>query len=1065
MLALRRARGTTGLLLAAAAATLVATSALTALAGYHRDVVDSGTRTVLAAATAEDRSLLVRGPAGRTVDTLDQRDRALRDGVADTLDGWPATVTTAGYAAGRHLRGDTGTAVPDDDGVVYASVMFLDDLAAHARLTAGTWPGTGTGTTTVAGTLPDAVAGTLGVTVGDRIPVTDGFTGRVTDVTVVGLWQPRDPGDTYWRLAPDATGGRRPATATYGPLTVDRAAFGRHFLTNASAGWLVEPDVTGGTGRLDRLAAAARTATTALPQAAGLGDSGTATTGLPALVDRIQRATLVGRSALVTPMLLVAVLAGYTLLLVAVLLTEHRRGETALLRARGAARTQLAALATREAALVVAPAVLLAPPLATAALRQADRIPALSAVSLRLDPRLDALTWAVTVVVAAGCAVAMLAPNLRRGASYVADQASRSRPGRRGAAQRAGVDVVLVVVALLGWYQLRSYASPLTGGTGGDLGIDPLLAAAPTLGVLAGAVLALRLLPPVTRLAERGVDRWTAPLLGVWQAGRRPHAGPVLLVALAVAVSALGWSLAGTTGRSLTDQADHQVGADLRLTEQRRDAPAQRAGQLAGLPGVTAVLPTWRDTLSLGPDSVPASLVAADAGTAGHVMRIRPDLTGPPPAQVFDTLTRARPVSGHTTLPAGARRLAGTWTATVTATDTPAPVRAWAVLTTPDGGHHRLPLGTGGSGQDVGFTVDLPADDPPARLAGFTVDTVGRTGTVVDWRLRNLRADDSTPVDLGGGTWHTVDRGGSPPDATATARAGTLTARYVRTDRSDSTARTGRGGQGIQLAVTRATTGAVPLLLTPAALAALRLDVGAQTRLYLGAAEVDVRVVDSIDALPGDTQAAAVFADLPALRDRLFADRGLLRANQEWWLTVDPRQPDTAATAATGLGGLDVHDRRAVARDLADDPFGVGARTALFAAALGAVLLAGVGITVDVNATARRRAGELAVLHTLGASHRTVTRSLVTEQAFLAGTGVLVGVAVGVAVAATMAPLVILTPAAGRPTPTPVLLIDWPPLLATAAGVLALALAATAVTAARLRGRPEAGRLRGGEDR
>ncbi|BCL17769.1 FtsX-like permease family protein [Micromonospora sagamiensis] len=1056
-LALRRARGAKGLLLAAVGATLVATVALTGLAGYHRDVVSSGVRGVLAAATVEERSVLVRGAAGRTADTLAQRDTALRAGAADVLDGWPGTVEAAGYAAGRQLHGDVGDAVADDAGTVYASVLFLDDLAAHADLTAGTWPAAGG--SPVQTTLAEPVATTLGVTVGDRIPVTDGFTGRITDLTVVGLWRPRAADDPYWRLAPEATTGVQPGTATYGPLTVDRADFVRHFLTNASAGWLITPDVGAATGTadLDRLADAADAAT-GLAATAGLGDSGTATTALGDLVDRIQRAALVGRSALVTPMLLVAVLGGYTLLLVAALLTEQRRAETALLRARGAARWQLAGLAGREAALVVAPAILLAPPLATELLRHAGRIPALAEASLRLQPRLDVLTWTAALLVAAGCALAMLGPNLRRGDSYVADLAARSRPGRRGAVQRAGVDVVLVVVALLGWYQLRSYSSPLSG-VGGDLAVDPLLAAAPTIGVLAGAVAALRILPPLTRLAQRYVDRTraTAAMLGMWQAGRRPHAGPVLLVALAVAVSALAWSLAGTTGRSLTDQADHRVGADLRLTETAGTPPADRAAQLARLPGVSAALPAWRATLSLGATGQPASLVAVDAGTAARVVRLRPDLADGSPADVFTQVTRARVDAPHTALPVGARRLTGRFTGTVTATT--APVRAFAVFAEPAGTHRRVPLGASRDGRAVDFTVDLP--DDPARLAGFTVETTGPAKLVVDWRLRDLRAD-GRPVDLGGGPWHTVDRSGVTRDGTtATAAGDTLTARWVR----DDDTRRGRGGSPVHLAVTRPAAGRVPLLVTPQALAALRLAVGDDTRLFLGAAEVDVHVVGTVEAFPGDTAAATVFADLPSLRDRIFHDRGLTRDVQEWWLSVPTDRHDEAVTAAGALTGVDVLDRQAVARDLAGDPFGVGARGALFAAALGAVLLAAVGIAVDVSATARRRATELAVLRTLGATHRTVTRSLVTEQAFLAGTGVAVGLVVGVAVAATMAPLVILTPSADRPTPTPALLIDWPPLLATAAGVLLLAVAATFTAAARLRGRSEAGQLRGGEDR
>ncbi|WBB80817.1 ABC transporter permease [Micromonospora sp. WMMD882] len=1061
--ALRRARGATGLLLAAAAATLVAAVALTALAGYHRDVVDSGARAVLSAAPAEERSVLVRGPAGRTPQALTDTDRALREAVGVALDGWPGTVTTAGYAAGRQLRGPVGDAVGDGDGVVYAAVMFLDDLAAHARLTGGAWPVAGASPTQA--TLPESVAVTLGVGVGDRIPVTDGFTGRVTDVAVVGLWRPDAAGDPYWRLAPGADAGGQGSPGTYGPVTVHRDDFVRGFLGNASVGWLVAPDVDTGADGLDRLAAV-DAAAAGLPDAAGLGDAGTVATGLGALVERIRRSALVGRSALITPMLLVAVLGGYTLLLVAALLTERRRGETALLRARGTGRVQVAALAAREAALVVAPAALLAPPLAAWALRQADGSATLSTAALRLTPRLDVAAWTVTGVVAVGCVAAMLAPHLRRADTYVADLAARSRPGRRGLAQRAGVDVLLVVVALLGWYQLRAYASPLSSGPGGDLGVDPLLAAAPTVAVLAGAVLALRLLPPSTRLAQRWVDRTraTAATLGMWQAGRRPHAGPVLLVALAVAVSALAWSLAGTTSRSLSDQADHQVGADLRLTETRPDADARRGAQVAALPGVSGALPAWRDTLRLGAAATPASLLAVDAAAAPTVLRMRADLGGGSPRRLFDALAAARAAAPVTVLPADARRLAGRWVGTVDGVD--ATLRAWAVFADTVGGHQRVPLGASTAGTPVEFTVDVPDADAAARLVGFTVEADAPADAAVRWRLTGLRAGDGVgparPVDLtGGGPWRSVDRAGVRLDATAAGDS--LTAEHRRPDAAAR--RRGGVGVGVRLAVTRPAAGPVPLLLTPAALAALRLDVGATTRLLLGAAEVDVRVVGAVAAVPGDTAAATIVADLPSLAGRLFGDRGLLRAPQEWWVGVDAASRDATVAAAATLGGLTVHDRDAVARDLAGDPFGVGARGALFAATVAAALLAAVGVAVDVAATARRRRAELAVLRALGAGHRTVTRSLVVEQAFLAGVGVTAGLAVGVTVAATMAPLVVLTPSAQPPTPPVTLVIDWPPLLATAAGALLLAVAATTVAARRTRRHAEAGLLRDGADR
>ena len=1064
--ALRRARATKGLLLAAAGAALVATVALTGLAAYSRDVVDSGTRNVLAAATAQERSILVRASAGRTVEALRERDTALRDHVEADLGGMPARVSTAGYAAGRQLRGDIGDAVADRTGIAYASVMFLDDLPAHADLVDGAWPQPDAARVQTA--LAAAAAATLRVAVGDRIPITDGLTDRVTEATVVGLFTPVDPDAAFWRLAPEAATGSLPQAATYGPMVVTRDDFTTHFLANASAGWLIEPDLSGVStaAALDRLGAAVTRITTGTPAAAGLGDSAVATSDLGVLLQRLQRATLVGRSALVTPMLLVVVLGGYALLLVAALLTEHRRDETALLRARGAARWQLAGLTAREATLVVLPAAGLAPLAAAELLGLADRLPALAAISLRAELTPDAVVWLVAGAAAAGCALAMIGPSLRRGDSYVADLASRSRPNRRGMVQRAGLDILLIGLAVLAWYQLSRYSSPLSRARGGDLGVDPLLAAAPTLGVLAGAVLALRLLPPLIRLAERLLQRrsWTATILGTWQAGRRPHAGPVLLLALAVAVATLAWSLAATSDRSLRDQAAHRVGADLRLTEVNNTAPDDRAGQVAGLSGTQAVLPVWRDSASLGPASEPATMLAVDAETAGEVVRLRADLGGGSTGQVFGALAEQRVETPGTALPADARRLTGRLLTRADGRAVSGSVRHQAVLVGPRDAHRRLPLGTSRDRETLRFSVDLPAVGGPWRLAGFTVETVGAPGMTLDWRLSDLRAASDTsagtPVDLSGGQpWRMLGRAG--PVATPTATGADLHVRYVR-DLSD-------GWYGrpslVQLGIARPVEGRVPVVATPQALAALHVDVGTQTRLFLAGADVDVTVVGAVSALPGDAEGAALLVDLPSLSARLFHDSALLRTPQEWWLSTQPGQAEQVGAAAAALGGLTVLSREDVATELARDPFGVGARGALFGAALAAVLLAAVGIAVDVSATARRRAAELAVLHTLGAGHRLVARSLLAEQSLLAGMGVLVGLAVGVGVAATMAPLVILTPSADRPDPPPLLSIDWLPLLATGAGLLALALAFSAAVSLTLRRRMTATRLRTGEAR
>lgn len=1062
-LVLRRAAATRGLLTAGAAATLLVTALLTGMAEYGRQVADAGTRSTVRAASAEERSLLVRGSAGGSAAGLAERDAALRAAFADGLAGLPSRIAAAGYATGRQLTGDTGSAVPDADGRVFGSVVFLDGLAEHATLAAGTWPQPSGDSVQAA--LAEPAATTLGARVGDQLSITDRISGRSSTLTVVGIWRPHNPEETYWRLVPGVVEGVVPQSATYGPIVVARDDFARHFMANASVAWLVEPDLTAAThAQLDRIAHAVAVLADTLPDTVGLGSSGLVTTQIDELVERLTRAALVGQSALVTPLLLVLVLGGYTLLLVATLLTEQRRGETALLRARGAARHQVASLVAREAGLVVLPALALAPLVAAEALRHAQRIPALAGAGLRFTPQLGVATWLVAGVTAAGCAVIMLVPALRRGGTYVDELASRSRPRRRTLVARAGVDVALVVLAMLGWLQLRQYSSPLAGaGATGVLRIDPLLAAAPTVAVLAGAVLALRWLPPLAKGVERLVDRRAqlATLLGIWQAGRRPNAGPVLLLALAVAVSTLAWCLAATGQRSLTDQADHQVGADLRLVEAGQDPPPERTAQLAHLPGTTHVLPVVRDELRLGEQALPAAMIALDTADAEQVVRYRKDLAYGDPAQLFADLTANRVSAPALALATGVRRLSGQ---IVTATNggRDVPVRTAAVLAEPNGTYRRVALGTSRDDAPLRFSIELPEYPASPRLAGFLVDTIGPPGATVDWRLTDLRvgSDDGVPVPLAdAGSWQVVDRfaTGRP----ASVRGSELTARY-RAPGDYRPGRTLSGPIAFGLAPVP-TPGPVPVAATDDALAALRLRIGDETNLFLSGGSVRVRIIATTAAVPGLSQNAALLVDLPSLNTMLFAEHGLLRPAREWWAATRIDEPDVAARAAERLGGLHVTERHVVAKRSSGEPYGVGARVALFATALGAILLATVGIAVNVRATARRRVTELAILHALGTAPRLLVRSFLIEQGFLAGIGVLVGMAVGVGVAATMAPLVIISPSAGRPVPPPLLEIAWAPVVATALVLLLLTMALSALAAGTMRNQLAATQLRIGE--
>ncbi|MGK5739136.1 FtsX-like permease family protein [Micromonospora sp. URMC 103] len=1059
----RRAGEARGLLAAAVVAALVAVALVTGLSDYNRRAVDAGQRALVAAAPAEERSLLVSGSGGTGVAEFTTRDRAVRDEFAGGLGGAPVTVAAARYGTGRELTGDLGTVTRRDGQPVFANLFTLGDLARHAELTAGAWPVPGARPTQV--TLPEKVAATLGLTVGERVPLRDRRTDRADEVVLAGTWRPRDPAESYWRLAPGVgTGASAASDTSYGPFALDPADFAATFPGLVSASWLAEPDLTAvEPSRLDPVRKAVAAVAADLPTAAGLGASAQTATRIDGLLDRIARADLVGRSALTTPLLLIVVLGGYALVLVAALLHEDRRAQTALLRARGAARRQLAGFAAREATLVVVPAGLLGPLVAGEALRHLRPAGATGFA----DAGNGTLLWAAAAAAAAGCLAAMVAPTLRGAGTYVADMAARSRPSRGAAVQRAGLDLALVALAVLAWFQLHRYASPLAGA-GGRLGVDPLLVAAPTLGVLAGAVVALRLLPPATRFAERFVDRrpWTATMFGMWQAGRRPHAGPVLLLALAVGGSTLAWSLVSTGERSQVEQADHTVGADLRLTERNGAAPPARAGQIAALPGVDHALPAWRDEVRVGREDLPVTVLSLDAAAAADTARFNDRLADDPVPALYRRMVEARGTPAGTELPAGTTAITGVVRTRVEEALRPIDVTVTLLVTSTAGHAWRLPMATGGAdGRAVPFTVELPdSGGVPLRLAGFEADGGPLEGLVYRLTVEDLRvvgADGAArPAGLSG-SWAVV----APEDyPTAPAKVNPTGISGDKLARMTSGSRYFTAPPSRFTVVPAAENAPVPALMTPRVREALSLKVGETVKLALSGASVPVRLVGEVDAVPA-TAGEGVLLDLPAAVDWLVRASGTIRPTSEWWVDTTAAGHADAARAVTELAGVTVLDRRAAARTAAEDPYWRGARVGLLAAALGSVLLALVGLMVDVWATGRHRLTEFAVLHTLGATPRLLARALLAEQTFLAGIGVGVGLLLGAAVGATMAPLVILTPAAGRPVPEAAFALPWAPIGTTALGLLVAALGASAFMASGLRQRVAAAQLRIGGER
>jgi hypothetical protein len=537
-------------------------------------------------------------------------------------------------------------------------------------------------------------------------------------------------------------------------------------------------------------------------------------------------------------------------------------------------------------------------------------------------------------------------------------------------------------------------------------------------------------------------------------------------------VSTLAWCLLSTAERSIVDQADFGVGADLRLVEANGFAPAGRTEQLAALGGVAAVAPVSRDTLRLGPENTETAVVGIDPAVASTVVRYRTDLVDQPPARLFAGLAAARTPLPVTALAPGAATFAADIAVTTTDLDSTADFTTTITVLAGDGHLARIPLGTVRVGTAPRrFEVELPAD-PRLSLVRLDVTAAGVdsfSSNTYRWTISSIvtttRGGDRSAVNLSAaGGWRQVD--GSGRDlSVANKPAGDPGGLQASVSPTRFLAQFGGLPSLAFGLIPSAGLGPVPVAATPAALHALRAKVGDDVPLTYSGTDVTLRMVAEVEAGARHHRQPVRDDRRPRLAERGPGPGPRVRPGRLRALGHGrPGRRGHRGRRGAAVPGLRVLDRERQAATAGREPYGVGGRSALFAAGLGALLLALIGVAVDVRATARRRVGEFAVLQTMGAGSRLLARSVLAEQAFLAGLGVAVGLAVGVGVAATMAPLVILTPSADRPEPLPVLEVPWLPVGATAGTLFLVAMVLSGVVAATLGRRLAIARLRIGDE-
>jgi FtsX-like permease family len=1070
-------------IIAAALTTVVAAALATALATFSGQALPHAVRHDLGTATGTTLSAIGNVNASQAA----QYNSILPAQIKSALDGTPATLFQAdwsdplGFVPGA--RPATPAASGGSGGTPIAEAASLGGITGQAQLVSGRWPGTVVSGQPIPAALPATAAALLHVSVGDVLRMKDRITGSYVRFVVTGLYRPRHVSSPYWNLSQIAPSGSSTAAGftTFGPLTVPDAAFAGG-LTVYQGTWLAEPQTASiPAGQLTAVAANVTGLRGALANAQQL-PALTLTTGLPAVLDGTATDLDVARSLLAICAVLLFLLAAAALLAAARLLSGQREGESAMLTARGATRWQLVRMTATEAI-----------PLSVACAAVGGVLGVLLARLLASGGGTGPTggAWLAAVAVAAGAALIMLVPAL----STMAPGAARARRGRQAAISgisRAGVDLALVVLAVLAGWQLRHY-SAVSAGANGNFGIDPVVVVAPALALAGGTVLALRLLPAGgkagDRLAARG-RRLTAALAS-WQISRQPirQGGAALLIVLAVATGTLALSQRQSWTSSDHDQAAFSTGADVRVDTSQPLSAAQ-AGGLVQRPGVQHAMPVARFPQSANNSEV----LAIDSGQAADVTLLRADQSpvsaaalfgkiappGPPPGVALPEVTGP----GHA---AAVRLVARLGPASLGL----APATVNVSVQDADGDVYQLDAGTlPADGQDHTLTVALAnqaggagAAIFPLRLTSVSLDytlPARRTSGPATFTLAGFSAGPGTSlqpgaalrawpaagssVELAGVRQNSGTAGPSgPPAVTAKSTAGTALSVTLNPGYGMA-AGPQPGAPPTPVSGELALTGTPPVTILPGIatqryLTVNSASIGSVVQANINGAVLSVRIVGDVATFPTvPVSTGGLLVDLGSLQNVLSSSSLSAAQPDQWWLATTGGSGHAAAAVPAGLAaglppGSDITSTAAVAAGLLSDPLSTVPQQALLVVAIAAAILAITGFCVSIAAGVRQRRAENALLAALGVPPRSAAGQLCLEKLMLSLPSAVAGLILGVVLAELLVPAITLTASASTPVPPVLIQFGWAQTVPLALAVAVLPVLAAALTIAR---RPDA---------
>ena len=417
----------------------------------------------------------------------------------------------------------------------------------------------------------------MGVGVGDRLAAVPYWSDETPyiHVLVTGLFEAHDPDDEFWHLNEKIFRASTTGTFRTLPFYVTEkayfetlgAAFGQ---MNSTYGWLLMVDE----GKLD-----ANNSSLARASLAAMEDRLTTNlfsyrqiTELEDVLTEYDLRLFFSKLPMFVALVLIAVVVLYYVATLSSLVVERQRGEIVLLKSRGASSAQVLSVYVMEGLTVAALSILVAPPLASAAISLMGYTPAFSDLSGggRLSIGLSAGAYAMAAVGGLLSFAALLAPAIQASRMSVTTFRQQSaRPYTQPFYQRYYLDVLLLAIGVLLLRQLSEQGSVVAVGIFGEVAVNQALLAVPAIMLAASALALLRLFPLFMRVSSALLSSFLPAglALGVWQMARNPthYARLSLMLILMAGLGIFAASFGGTLQRNFEDRALYATGADLRL--------------------------------------------------------------------------------------------------------------------------------------------------------------------------------------------------------------------------------------------------------------------------------------------------------------------------------------------------------------------------------------------------------------------------------------------------------------------------------------------------------------------